>query len=60
VTGLLYAEPNIRPFEDELNIVDAPLASLTLEQVRPPRAALEQVMEQLKTGKGLGTPAGGG
>jgi 2-oxoglutarate ferredoxin oxidoreductase subunit beta len=60
VTGLLYAEPDIKPFEDELNIVDAPLASLTLEQVRPPKSVLEQVMEQLKTGKGLAAPAGGG
>src|SRR5262249_46319464 len=43
VTGLLYAEPDIKPFDDELNVVDAPLATLPLEQVRPPRSVLEQV-----------------
>jgi 2-oxoglutarate/2-oxoacid ferredoxin oxidoreductase subunit beta len=60
VTGLLYAEPGLRPFEDELNLVDAPLASLPLDQVRPPKSVLEAVMEQLRTGRGLTAPAGGG
>jgi 2-oxoglutarate/2-oxoacid ferredoxin oxidoreductase subunit beta len=52
ITGLLYAEPNLRPFEEELNLGDAPLATLPLEQVRPPKSVLDTVMEQLKTGKG--------
>jgi 2-oxoglutarate ferredoxin oxidoreductase subunit beta len=60
ITGLLYAEPGLKPFEDELNMVDAPLATLPLEQVRPPKSVLEAVMEQLKTGKGMTAPAGGG
>jgi 2-oxoglutarate ferredoxin oxidoreductase subunit beta len=60
VTGLLYAEPALKPFEDELGLVDVPLATLSLEQVRPPRRVLEEVMDQLQTGKGLVAPAGGG
>jgi 2-oxoglutarate ferredoxin oxidoreductase subunit beta len=60
ITGLLYAEPGLKPFEDELKLVDAPLATLPLEQVRPPKSVLDAVMEQLKTGKGLTAPAGGG
>jgi 2-oxoglutarate ferredoxin oxidoreductase subunit beta len=60
ITGLLYAEPGLKPFEDELSLVDAPLATLPLEQVRPPKSVLDAVMEQLKTGKGMTAPAGGG
>jgi 2-oxoglutarate ferredoxin oxidoreductase subunit beta len=60
ITGLLYAEPNLRPFEEELGLVDVPLATLPLERVRPPKSVLDAVMEQLKTGKGMVAPAGGG
>jgi 2-oxoglutarate ferredoxin oxidoreductase subunit beta len=60
ITGLLYAEPGIRPFEEELGLGDAPLATLPIEQVRPPKSVLDAVMEQLKTGKGMAAPAGGG
>ena len=37
--------------EDELKLGDTALASLTLDQVRPPKQVLDEVMEQLKTGK---------
>ena len=40
--------------------MDAPLATLPMERVRPPRAVLEQIMDQLQTGKGLTAPSGGG
>jgi len=60
VTGLLYVHPDSRPFEDELALVETPLAQLALEQVRPPRAVLDEIMEQLRTGKGLSAAAGGG
>jgi len=60
VTGLLYVHPESRPFEDELALVETPLARLSLEQVRPPRAVLDEIMEQLRTGKGLTAAAGGG
>ena len=51
ITGLLYAEPGLAPFEEELKLPDQALASLTLDQVRPPKQVLDEVMEQLKTGK---------
>jgi 2-oxoglutarate/2-oxoacid ferredoxin oxidoreductase subunit beta len=60
ITGLLYANPNLRPFDEELGLGDESLASLPLERVRPPKSVLDDVMEQLKTGKGLSAPAGGG
>jgi 2-oxoglutarate ferredoxin oxidoreductase subunit beta len=60
VTGLFYVDPRQTPLEDELQMVETPLAGLPLETVRPPRAVLGQIMEQLKTGKGLETAAGGG
>jgi 2-oxoglutarate ferredoxin oxidoreductase subunit beta len=59
-TGLLFVNPGAAPYEDELRLTDPPLASLTLDQVRPPRRVLEQVMEQLQTGRGMGAAAGGG
>ncbi len=52
LTGLLYVDPSSPPFEDELALVETPLAALPLEKVRPPRQALDAIMEQLKTGKG--------
>jgi 2-oxoglutarate ferredoxin oxidoreductase subunit beta len=60
ITGLLYAEPTLPPFEDELHMIDAPLATLPLATVRPPKAVLDEIMEQLRTGKGMSAPAGGG
>jgi 2-oxoglutarate ferredoxin oxidoreductase subunit beta len=60
VTGLLYVEPELPAFEDELRLIDTPLAALPLERARPSRQVLEEIMEQLKTGRGLAAPAGGG
>ncbi|MBI5711245.1 MAG: 2-oxoacid:ferredoxin oxidoreductase subunit beta [Candidatus Eisenbacteria bacterium] len=54
ITGLLYVEPDLPPFEQELNLVETPLAHLTLEQVRPPRRVLEEIMEELRTGRAPG------
>jgi len=59
VTGLLFAEPSLVPFEDELGMIDAPLATLPLERVRPPKSALDAVMDQLRTGKGVAASGGG-
>jgi 2-oxoglutarate ferredoxin oxidoreductase subunit beta len=47
-TGVLYVEPDKEDFVGALNLVDTPLAALSLEQVRPPRAALEEIMESLR------------
>jgi len=48
VTGLIYVDPNRPTLIDLLNLVDEPLATLPLERVRPPREALEQIMEELR------------
>ena len=47
-TGVLYIEPDKDDFVSLLNLVDEPLATLPLEKVRPPRAALDEVMESLR------------
>ncbi|HTK32461.1 MAG TPA: 2-oxoacid:ferredoxin oxidoreductase subunit beta [Candidatus Saccharimonadaceae bacterium] len=60
VTGLLYVNERQPSFTDELRLDDAPLARLPLDRVRPPKATLDAIMDQLRTGKGLGAPAGGG
>jgi 2-oxoglutarate ferredoxin oxidoreductase subunit beta len=60
VTGLLYVEPELPAFEDELRLIETPLATLSLDRARPPKQVLDEIMEQLKTGKGLSAPAGGG
>ena len=60
ITGLLYINPADVPFEDEIKLVDEPLATLPLERVRPPKRVLDQIMEQMRTGKGLSAPSGGG
>ncbi|MPZ19243.1 MAG: 2-oxoacid:ferredoxin oxidoreductase subunit beta [Luteitalea sp.] len=46
-TGLLYIEANKPDFIAMLNIVDEPLATLPLEKLRPPKAALDEIMEAL-------------
>jgi 2-oxoglutarate ferredoxin oxidoreductase subunit beta len=51
VTGLLFVDPNTARFQDDLALHETPLAQLPLETVRPPRAVLDEVMEQLRTGK---------
>jgi 2-oxoglutarate ferredoxin oxidoreductase subunit beta len=51
ITGILYVSPEKASLDRELDLVDEPLASLPLERVRPPKAALEEIMAALKTGK---------
>ena len=60
VTGLLYVNDAKVPFTDEAQLPDAALAKLTLDQARPTRAVLDAIMGQLRTGKGIVAPAGGG
>jgi 2-oxoglutarate ferredoxin oxidoreductase subunit beta len=50
VTGLLYVDPEQKALDAELALVDEPLASLPLDRVRPTRAALEEIMQSLRTG----------
>jgi len=44
-TGVLYVEPDKDDFVTMLNLVDAPLATLPLEMVRPGQDVLDEVME---------------
>ncbi|MGQ9635057.1 MAG: 2-oxoacid:ferredoxin oxidoreductase subunit beta [Bryobacteraceae bacterium] len=48
LTGLIYVDPARPTLIDLLNLVDEPLATLPLERVRPPREALDQIMEELR------------
>ncbi len=47
-TGVLYVERNRPNLVELLNLVDEPLATLPLERVRPPKAALDEIMESLR------------
>ena len=47
-TGILYVNTKANHFLDLLNMVDEPLALLPESKTRPPREALEEVMEQLR------------
>jgi 2-oxoglutarate ferredoxin oxidoreductase subunit beta len=47
-TGVIYLEPDREDFLELLNLVDEPLSMLPLERVRPPRAALDEIMESLR------------
>lgn len=60
LTGLIYVDPDVKPLSDELGMMAPPLASLTLDQVRPPKSVLDAIMEQMKTGRGMAAPSGGG
>ena len=48
LTGVLYVNTGVATFLDMLNITDEPLATLPESLLRPDRAALEQVMEELR------------
>jgi len=47
-TGLIYIEPDKDDFLTQLNMVDAPLASLPLAQTRPGPEVLEDIMDSLR------------
>ena len=47
LTGVLYVDPAAPTFLDRLAMVEVPLATLPADAVRPPRAALEEVMRSL-------------
>jgi 2-oxoglutarate/2-oxoacid ferredoxin oxidoreductase subunit beta len=48
LTGLIYVEPSKKDFLSLLGMPDQPLASMTLEQLRPGREALTEIMEHLR------------
>ena len=47
-TGIIYVEPDRGDFLSVLNVVDEPLARLSSEQVRPPKAVLDEIMAALR------------
>jgi 2-oxoglutarate ferredoxin oxidoreductase subunit beta len=56
-TGLLYVDPQTKRFDDEMQLGEAPLASLALEQVRPPKSVLDAIMRSYREGS---APVGAG
>jgi 2-oxoglutarate/2-oxoacid ferredoxin oxidoreductase subunit beta len=48
VTGLFYVDTGRQDFLDILNMVEEPLANLPESRVRPPKSALDEVMEELR------------
>ena len=48
VTEVLYIEPDKQNFVDVLGIVDEPLAFLDPSKTRPPKAALDEIMESFR------------
>src|SRR5437660_12256030 len=48
LTGVFYVNTGKPTFMDLLNVTDEPLGTLPESQTRPPRAALDQVMEELR------------
>ena len=59
VTGLLYVDTKTEPYEDELDLIEQPLASLPLERVRPPRQVLDEILESYRVGS-VDPGSGGG
>ena len=47
LTGLVYLRPQKKSFISLLNLIDRPLFSLTEEETRPPREALDKIMREL-------------
>ena len=48
LTGVLYVNTEKPNFLELLNMTDEPLATLPESVTRPPRAVLDQVMEELR------------
>ncbi len=48
LTGILYVDTKRPHLADMLNLADEPLATLPESKTRPPREALDQIMEELR------------
>ncbi len=48
LTGVLYVDTGKPTFLDMLNMADEPLATLPQSKTRPPKEALDQIMEELR------------
>lgn len=45
LTGLFYWDRKAKPLDENLNLIDAPLASVA-EETRPPKAALDEILSR--------------
>jgi 2-oxoglutarate ferredoxin oxidoreductase subunit beta len=48
LTGILYINNHSKDFMELLDMIDEPLASLPQERIRPPKSALDSIMEELR------------
>jgi 2-oxoglutarate ferredoxin oxidoreductase subunit beta len=48
LTGILYVDNSRETFTELLGLVDEPLGTLDERRVRPPKSALDQIMEELR------------
>ncbi len=48
ITGLVYVDTHRKTLIDLLNLTEEPLAGLPESKVRPPKRALDEIMEELK------------
>jgi 2-oxoglutarate ferredoxin oxidoreductase subunit beta len=48
LTGVLYFDSSRPHFMDMLNVIDEPLGTLPESRVRPPKEALDRIMEELR------------
>jgi 2-oxoglutarate/2-oxoacid ferredoxin oxidoreductase subunit beta len=48
LTGVLFVDPSSPSFIESLGVVEEPLATLPQEVTRPPRAALDDIIESLR------------
>ena len=48
LTGVFYVSTHQKDFVELLNLVDEPLATLPQERVRPPKAVLDEIMEEMR------------
>jgi len=57
LTGLLYVNTGTHRFDQEMQMIDEPLATLPLERVRPPKSVLDSIMASYREGS---APVGAG
>jgi 2-oxoglutarate ferredoxin oxidoreductase subunit beta len=48
ITGLIYLNTSLPTLVDMLNLVDEPLATLPEARVRPSKAALDEIVKELR------------
>jgi 2-oxoglutarate/2-oxoacid ferredoxin oxidoreductase subunit beta len=48
LTGVLFVDPKAPAFVDQLNMIEAPLATLPEERVRPSRAVLDEIVASMR------------